>query len=108
MVQVLQEQEKFVDTPEKSQTERKAWERGKWREGEREVGGAKKHTNARAHIKRDYFPHGEGVLKDCACWSGEVAGRLVFVVVLVVLVIVFVVHVRNWSLHARAAVVRVV
>lgn len=40
-------------------------------------------------------------------WQG--VDRLVFIVVLVVLVLVVVIpHIRHWSLHARAAVVRVI
>lgn len=68
-VHVIQEQKKklggtytpvlsiFIYTPEKSQTEIQAWETGE----KVEV----------AHTKGGLNSHGEGGLKDCACWSGE-------------------------------------
>lgn len=47
----------FIYTPEKA---RQKYRHGK--QGKR----LKKHTQ-----KRDLNSHGEGGLKDCACWSGE-------------------------------------
>lgn len=46
----------FIDTPEKA--------RQKYRRGKQ--GKRLKHTQ-----KRGLNSHGEGGLKDCACWSGE-------------------------------------
>lgn len=46
----------FIYTPEKA--------RQKYRHGKRE-------KVEEAHTKKGLNSHGEGGLKDCACWSGE-------------------------------------
>ena len=85
----------FIDTPEKARQKYRHGEQGeRWR----------KHTQTGG-----LGSHGEGGLKDCACWSGGGKTGLVFVVILVVLILVIVIpHVRHRSLHTRAAVVRVI